>query len=665
MMTGEPQATETLSFSRTVHGQIEGTTLVVTIDNPPVNATGADVRAGLVAAISHAKNNDDVTAIVITGAGKTFVGGADIREFGKPPVEPSLPAVIATIEASDKPVIAAINGAALGGGLELALACHARIATASASMGLPEVNLGLVPGAGGTQRLPRLVGMEAALDMIAGGKPVKAARALETGLIDRIASGNLISEAIALADELSGKPPRRTGAFPVSTGDEAAFDAMATGFIKRSRGQTAPGEAIRLVRLAATTTLEDGLAAERETFIRLRDSVESAALRHIFFAERAVGKPADLSGVEPYPLSVIGIAGTGLMGCGIAVATLSAGYTVIALDQSDDAANAGLQRIRGMIEQSVTSGRLSRDAADDQLSRLTATAYAMALSNADLVIEAVFDDLDVKTELFRTLDGVVRPDAVLATNTSYLDPDRIAAATADPERVAGLHFFSPANIMRLVEVVRCARAAPRTMATLLAFARKLKKIPVVTGVCEGFIGNRIFSAYRTETERLLEEGALPQDIDRAAEDFGFAMGPFAVFDMAGLEIAWARRKRQAASRDPSLPYCELSDRLCEAGRFGRKAGRGWYRYEDGNRLVDPEIDRMIGDYRVEKGFSARHIPDTEIVERLLHAMVREGQALIAEGIAAGSDDIDVVMVNGYGFPARQGGPMFAAGIRNA
>jgi 3-hydroxyacyl-CoA dehydrogenase len=662
-MTGENLQTDALSFSSAVRARIDGTTLVVTIDNPPVNAAGAEVRAGLAAAISHAENNDGVTAVVITGAGKTFVGGADIREFGKPPVEPVLPAVVAAIEASGKPVVAAINGAALGGGLELALVCHARIASVSASMGLPEVNLGLVPGAGGTQRLPRLIGMEAALEMIAGGKPVKTAKALETGLIDKVACADLIGEAIALASELAGKPPRRTGALSVPKGDEGAFEALAERFLKKARGQTAPGEAIRLVRLTAGTDLEKGLMVERETFIRLRDGAESAALRHIFFAERAVGKPIDLSGVEPYPLLVIGIAGTGLMGCGIAVATLAAGYRVVALDQTEEAAEAGLQRIRGMIEQSVTSGRLDRNAADDELSRLTASADPKALAEADLVIEAVFDDLDVKTELFRTLDGIVRPDAILATNTSYLDPDGIAAATAHPERVAGLHFFSPANIMRLVEVVRCARATPRTMATLLAFARKLKKIPVVTGVCEGFIGNRIFSAYRTATERLLEEGALPQDIDRAVEDFGFAMGPFAVFDMAGLEIAWTRRKRQAASRDPFLPYCELPDRVCEAGRFGRKTGRGWYRYEDGKRMVDPDIDRMISDYRAEKGFAVRKIPDAEIVERLLDAMVREGRALIDEGIAAGPDDIDVVMVHGYGFPARHGGPMFAAGIR--
>ncbi|MGR6429793.1 3-hydroxyacyl-CoA dehydrogenase NAD-binding domain-containing protein [Rhizobium sp. PAMB 3174] len=662
-MTGESLQTDTLSFSSAVRARIDETTLVVTIDNSPVNAAGAEVRAGLAAAISHAENNDGVTAVVITGAGKTFVGGADIREFGKLPVEPSLPAVVAAIEASGKPVVAAINGAALGGGLELALACHARIASASASMGLPEVNLGLVPGAGGTQRLPRLIGMTAALDMIAGGKPVKATKALETGLIDKVASADLIGEAAALASELAGKPPRRTGALSVPKGDEGAFEALAERFLKKARGQTAPGEAIRLVRLAAGTDLEKGLMVERETFIRLRDGAESAALRHIFFAERAVGKPIDLSGVEPYPLLVIGIAGTGLMGCGIAVATLAAGYRVVALDQTEEAAEAGLQRIRGMIEQSVTSGRLTREAADDQLSRLTASADPKDLAEADLVIEAVFDDFEVKTQLFRTLDGIVRPDAILATNTSYLDPDGIATATAHPERVAGLHFFSPANIMRLVEVVRCARATPRTMATLLAFARKLKKIPVVTGVCEGFIGNRIFSAYRTATERLLEEGALPQDIDRAAEGFGFAMGPFAVFDMAGLEIAWTRRKRQAAKRDPSLPYCELPDRVCEAGRFGRKTGRGWYRYEDGKRMVDPDIDRMISDYREEKGFAVRKIPDAEIVERLLDAMVREGRALIDEGIASGPDDIDVVMVHGYGFPARHGGPMFAAGIR--
>ncbi|TCL71504.1 3-hydroxyacyl-CoA dehydrogenase NAD-binding domain-containing protein [Rhizobium sp. BK251] len=652
--SGVPQ-----EFSSTVRGEMRGSTLVVTIDNPPVNATGADVRAGLMTALDRAKA-DDVAAIVLTGTGKTFIGGADIKEFGKPPVLPTLPDVIEAIESSPKRIVAAVNGAALGGGLEVALACHARILSPAASLGLPEVTLGLVPGAGGTQRLPRLVGAIGALDMIAGGKPIAAGKAVEIGLAERLAGGDLVAEAACYADELANAPIRRTGTLPVSAFAPSEFEDLAARYVKRARGQTAPQEAIRLVALASKVDLQAGLAEERTTFLRLRDGTQSKALRHIFFAERAAGKPADISSFEPRSLAVVGVAGTGLMGCGIAVATLAAGYSVIALDQSPEAAAKGRERISELIGAAVKSGRLSSEAADEQLGRLVVSAEPNDMKAADLVIEAVFDELDVKIDLFRKLDGIVRSDTVLATNTSYLDPDVIAAATAHPERVIGLHFFSPAHIMRLVEVVRCQQTDPAVLATALAFARKLRKVPVVAGVCEGFIGNRIFSAYRTEAERLIEEGALPQDIDLAMEDYGFAMGLFAVYDMAGLEIAWARRKRQAASRDPNAPYFEIPDRLCQAGRFGRRAGKGWYLYQNGERTVDPEIDRMIADYRIEKGFVARAIGKDEIMSRLLQAMAREGQALIDEGIAGTADDIDVVLVLGYGFPAHQGGPMFAA-----
>ena len=649
-----------LAFSPTVRGARSNGILLVTIDNPPVNALSADVRAGLMAALGHAAADEAIAGLVVTGAGKTFVGGADIREFGKPPVEPNLPAVIAALESASKPVIAAINGAALGGGLEVALACHARIAAKSASLGLPEVTLGLVPGAGGTQRLPRLIGALPALDMIAGGKPVDAATALRTGLVDAIADGQLLETAISHALELSGKPLRRTGLLKIAVPDPAAFEVAAKKIRDRARGRLAPVEATRLVQLAATVDLETGLAEERATFLRLRDSDQSAALRHAFFAERGAGKVPHLKDVDPRPLSVVGIAGTGLMGCGIAVATLSAGYRVVALDQTPEAAAKGGERIAGLIRQSVASGRLSDAAASEQLSRLNVTADISDVAAADMVIEAVFDDFDVKVALFRSLDAVVRPDAILVTNTSYLDPDAIAAQTVRPERVVGLHFFSPAHVMRLIEVVRCARTDDDVLSTALAFARKLKKIPVVCGVCEGFVGNRIFSAYRSEAERLLEEGALPQDIDRAMEAYGFPMGLFAVYDMAGLEIAWARRKRQAAARDPAAPYFEIPDRLCEAGRFGAKSGRGWYVYEDGKRRVDPQVDAMIDAYRVEKGFVPRAIGDDEIMERLLASMAREGEALLAQGIADSPDDIDVVMIHGYGFPAHHGGPMFAA-----
>lgn len=661
-MTSAEQGTDRTSFSPVVYGEQRGTCLVVTLDNPPVNATSAEVRAGIAAAIAHAEAEQGIASVVLTGAGKTFIGGADIREFGKPPVDPTLPAVIALIENATKPVVAALNGAALGGGLEVALACHARIAVKSATFGMPEVNLGLIPGAGGTQRLPRLIGPVAALEMITDGKPVDSAKAKASGLIDAIADTDLVAEAVALAATLVGTEPRRTGRLAVPAFNAEAFEATATRVAKKARGRTAPGEAIRLVRLALEQSLETGLAEERATFVTLRDSTESAALRHIFFAERSAGK---LSGTDaeatPRNLARIAVAGTGLMGCGIATSALAAGYTVIALDQTQEAADKGRDRIADLIAQNVKAGRLTQAAADEQLSRLSVTADASELADADLVIEAVFDDLDVKLDLFRRLDAIVRPDAILATNTSYLNPDQIAAGTALRERVVGLHFFSPAHVMRLVEVVRCARTAPDVLATALTFARKLKKLPVVTGVTEGFIGNRIFSAYRNEAERLLEEGALPQDVDRAMEAYGFPMGLFTVYDMAGLEIAWARRKRQAATRDPSAPYFEIPDRLCEMGRFGRKSGKGWYLYEEGTRKVDPAIDAMIAAYREEKGHTARQISDEEIMDRLLAAMAREGGALLAEGIAFAPSDIDVVMVHGYGFPSHKGGPMFASG----
>lgn len=650
-------------FSTHVSGLADDGVLVVTIDNPPVNALSQDVRAGLMAALVFAKDDPAIAGMVITGAGKTFIGGADIKEFGKPPAEPLLPTVIDAVEAFEKPVVAAINGAAFGGGLEVALACHHRVAAAGAKHGLPEVKLGLVPGAGGTQRLPRLIGLAAALDMIVTGKPVDAAAAQANGMIDAV-SDALIADAITAAKRLAGTPLRRTGQLPVPPAVDD-LDGIASKLLARSRGQTAPAEAARLVRQTAERTLAEGLADERETFLRLRDSEQAAALRHVFFAERDAAKIPALEGIQPRAVNTIGIVGTGLMGSGIAVAALTAGYTVIGIEQTDEAAEKGRKRITGLLDRNLASGRMTPSAHAQAVSRLTVAGTPTALAGADLVIEAVFDDLDVKAALFRTLDGIVRPDVILATNTSYLDPDTIAAATAHPSRVLGLHFFSPANIMRLVEVVDCAATAPDVLATGLAVAKRLGKLPIVCGVCEGFIGNRIFSRYRREAEFLIEDGALPQDVDRAMEGFGMAMGPFAVFDLAGLEIAWARRKRQAATRDPAARYVDIADRLCEAGRFGQKSGLGWYRYDEGRKQVDPEVETMIRDSRAAKGILAREIADTEIVSRILEAMADEGRAVIAEGIARSTGDIDLVMINGYGFPAHRGGPMFLADRRKA
>jgi len=445
---------------------------------------------------------------------------------------------------------------------------------------------------------------------------------------------------------------------PFAPADPTEIEKASGKLLAKARGQKAPAEAVRLIA-SSHRPLAEGLADERATFLTLRDSREAAALRHIFFAEREASKVAGLEGIDARPVTTIGICGLGLMGSGIAVAVLAAGYTVIGLDQTQQAAEKGHERIVALLERNLASGRLDRSGFDAQKSRLVVTTTDADLAPCDLVIEAVFDDLDVKIDLFRRLDKVVRPDAILATNTSYLNPDEIAAATAHPERVLGLHFFSPAHVMRLLEVVRCEKTAPDVLATGLTVAKKLKKLPVVTGVTEGFIGNRIFSAYRREAEFLLEDGALPHEIDAALEDYGFPMGLFAVYDMAGLEIAWARRKRQAAIRDPSERYVEIADRLCEAGRLGQKSGRGWYAYPDGKQTIDPEVTAIIEAERAKRSIAARSFSQDEIQKRLLNAMAAEGEALLAEGIAARASDIDLVMINGYGFPAYKGGPMFA------
>lgn len=649
-----------MRFSKSVSARPEGGVLVVTIDNPPVNALSAHVRSGLLAALDHAAGAPDIVGLVVSGTGRTFIGGADIKEFGTPPAEPTLPAVVERIEAFDKPVVCAVNGAALGGGCEVALACHGRIAGEAAAFGLPEVKLGIVPGAGGTQRLPRLIGTVGAIDLIGTGRIVKAGEAFALGLVDDIAADPLAAAATAVRQK-AGRPLRRTGRIDIPPAEVAAVSAAQAKVLARSRGQAAPAEAVRLVASASRFSLGQGLAEERATFLRLRDSEESAALRHVFFAERAAGKVEKLAGISPRRIETVGIVGTGLMGSGIAVSTLTGGYRVVALEQTQAAASAGRARIAGILDKAVQSGRLSAEDRDACLARLTTTAEMPDLATADLVIEAVFDDLTVKTELFKKLDGIVAPGAILATNTSYLDPDAIAAATADPSRVVGLHFFSPANVMRLVEVVDCAKTAPDVLASALAFVRRLGKLPVVCGVTEGFIGNRIFSAYRREAEFMLEDGALPHEIDAALEAYGFPMGIFAVNDMAGLDIAWARRKRLAATRNPAERYVEIADRLCEAGRLGRKTGLGWYAYPDGERTSDSAVTAMIEAARAAKNIVPRAFTAQEITARLLKAMVDEGTALLAEGIAARPGDIDLVMINGYGFPAHKGGPMFAAG----
>ncbi|MPR08199.1 3-hydroxyacyl-CoA dehydrogenase NAD-binding domain-containing protein [Microvirga tunisiensis] len=633
---------------------------VIEIDNPPVNATSQTVRTGLLEAIREVDRNPQIEAVVMACAGRTFVAGADIREFGQSPREPHLPDVINAIEACSKPVVAAIHGTALGGGCEIALASHARVAEPGASFGLPEVKLGLVPGAGGTQRLPRLIGLEAALDLVTSGRNVKAAEALRLGLVDRLSSGDLRQDAIELARELIGQPLRRTGERPVAPMDAEAASAKAAEIRRKARGAEAPGKAAELVLLSASLPLKDGMARERETFLELRSSEQSAALRHAFFAEREVTRLPGLDSVEPRPVQKVGIVGAGTMGSGIAIAFADAGFDVKVVETSEQALAAGQTRIADVYDKQVGSGRLTAAARDERLRTIGYALGTSSLSDRDLVIEAVFEDLEVKRSLFRDLDGILPPGTILATNTSYLDISLIASVTSRPADVVGLHFFSPANVMKLLEIVRTDKTTADVVATGLSLAKRLRKIPVVCRVCDGFVGNRILSRYRLQAEYLLEEGALPHEIDAALEAFGFPMGPFAVSDLAGLDIAWARRKRLAPTRDPRERYVDIADRLCEAGRFGRKTGAGWYRYEGGKREVDPFVTTLVEESSQRRGLTRRRIPADEIQSRIRAAIVNEACKILDERIVERPLDVDVVMMHGYGYPAWRGGPLFEA-----
>ncbi|WP_156459948.1 3-hydroxyacyl-CoA dehydrogenase NAD-binding domain-containing protein [Mesorhizobium sp. Root157] len=640
----------------------DGNIGVIVIDNAPVNAASHAVRAGLMTALAEAAADPALQAIVLACAGRTFVAGADVKEFGQPPRQPLLPEVIDAVEASQKPVVAAVHGTALGGGFELALGAHARIAAPDAQFGLPEVKLGIIPGAGGTQRLPRLVGVAAAMEIAASGRRVSAAEAVELGAADRIATGDLVEDAKAFARELIGAELRRTGDLAVPEFDPAEADRQFAAIGRKARGQLSPARAAHMVRRAFELPLAAGLAEERAVFVELLGSEQSLALRHVFAAERKAAKVPGIEGVEPRNIEAAGVVGAGLMGAGIAVSFADAGFSVTVVERDKAALDAGRARIEDIYRRMVKSGRIAEAAMGERLSRIRFADRREAMASCDLVIEAVFDDLAVKRELFQSLSAIVRPDTILATNTSYLDPDAIASMVRGPERLIGLHFFSPANVMRLVEVVRTAKLAPDVLATGLAVARRLGKLGVVSGVCEGFIGNRIFTAYRRQCDFMLEDGALPQDIDAALEGYGFPMGPYAVNDLAGLDISWARRKRNAATRDPSERYGVIADRLCEAGRFGRKTGKGYYTYASGEKAVDPEVTALIEAVSREAGIERRSFTSSEIIKRVMAAIVEEGRKILAEGIALRGSDIDLVLINGYGYPAWRGGPMFQAGV---
>lgn len=643
-----------------VHSLTEGRVAIIEIDNPPVNATSQAVRRGLLDCLLRAADDPAIGAVVIAGAGRTFTAGGDISEFGKTPLEPHLPDVINRIEDSAKPVVVAWHGTALGGGCEIGLAAHRRLIARDGQIGLPEVKLGLMPGAGGTQRLPRLAGAIAALDLIATGRMIPAQEAMQLGLVDGIVEGDLREAAIHLAESLIGQMQPRVSARLVAPPDPAEWEAAVARVRREAKGRIAPLKAIELVQNAMSLPFNLGQPIERRTFFELMASEQSRALRHLFLAEREVSKVAGLEGIKPREINRVGIIGAGTMGSGIAVAFLDAGYAVTLVETSDAAMQAGLDRVSGLYARSLKSGRISEETRMERLGRLTPATTLAALGEADLVIEAVFEDMGVKLDLFARLTPVLKADAILATNTSYLDIEAMADALPRPEQFLGLHFFSPAHVMKLLEIVRGQRTSATTLASGLAIGRRLKKIAVISGVCDGFIGNRILAKFRAQCEFMLEEGALPREIDAAMEAFGLAMGPFAVQDLAGLDIAFARRKRLAATRNPEDRDVPLVDHLCEAGRLGQKAGRGWYSYVEGKRQPDAEVEEMVRAHAASTGRPQRRFSAEEIQMRVLAAMVNEGAKIVGEGIAQRPLDVDIVLVNGYGFPATRGGPMHHA-----
>ena len=650
----------------TVDYHLDRGVAVLSFGNPPVNGLSHALRSGLADALARAQADPAAGAIVLIGAHDTFSAGADIREFGTPAStsEPVLRQLVDRIESSPKPVVAAIAGSCLGGGLELALAAHYRVASAEARLGLPEVKLGLLPGAGGTQRLPRLVGAGRAVEMIVAGELVRAADLAHTRLLDRVVEGDPLPPAVALAasSEVTAAPPPRTRDLSVDQAELADACRAARGKLTAERRQLpAPLRAIDVLE-AAAGPLEEGLALERRAFLELMETPEAKGLRHAFLAERLAGKVDGIGPDTPVrPLEQVAVVGAGTMGTGIAVALLDAGIPVRLLEVDQAALDRGLARVAGIYDAQVQKGRLTPAVRDQRLARLRPTLAWHAIGDADLVIEAVFESLEVKRGVFLELDRVMKPGAVLATNTSTLDVDAIAAFTRRPSDVLGLHFFSPANVMRLLEVVRGRATAPDVLATGLALGKALRKVAVVSGVCDGFIGNRMLDAYVRQAWYVVEEGATPEQVDEAIEAFGFAMGPFRVGDLVGHDVSQAIRQRRRAER-PDYRASTLPDALCALGRLGQKTGAGWYDYPEGPRRprASPDVETLIARHRGEIGAVARPIDGDEIVDRLVYALVNEGARLLEEGIAARASDIDVVYLTGYGFPRWRGGPMFYA-----
>ena len=652
----------------TVEYSQQGSVAVLTVDNPPVNALSVAVRQGLVESVERAVADPAIAAIVVIGKGRTFIAGADIREFGKPPQPPRLVAAIAALESSPKPVIAAIDGVALGGGLEVALGCHFRIASPRAQMGLPEVRIGIVPGAGGVERLPRLIGIAPALKMIVSGEPVRAARAAELGIVDTVVEDDLLEAAVTFAERAVRRqlPLRRLSQVPIATsnGDWRTLlaEARATA-AKQNRGQISPQRAIDCLENAITLPFDEALAATSKIIGELIPSEQAKALRYAFFSEREAAKVPDIDQtVAARPIASAAVIGAGTMGAGIAMCFADVGIPVRILESSTEALDKGLARIDSLYEEMVQKGRIR---AEDKAKRLSFIGKAPdygAIADADIVIEAAFEDMAVKREVFAKLDAHCKPEAILASNTSTLDVDEIARATQRPESVIGLHFFSPANVMRLLEIVRGAKSAKDVVATSQWLAKRIGKVGVVCGVCHGFVANRSRGPLTREAAFLVDEGATPQQVDKVLYDFGMPMGPFAVADLAGIDVGWRVRRSLDATRPKDQRYSPTADRLYELGRYGQKTAKGWYRYEPGSRTPqpDPEVEAAILQSSRDQGITRRPISDEEILARCLYAAVNEGAKILDEGIALRASDIDVMWLYGFGFPRWRGGPMFHA-----
>jgi 3-hydroxyacyl-CoA dehydrogenase len=650
----------------TAEYQVNGAVAVITLNNPPVNGLGAATRSAIVEGMKRALGDSTVKAVVITGAGRAFSGGADIKEFNTPKAlaEPTLHTVINVLENSTKPVVAAIHSVCMGGGLELALGCHYRVASPGAQIALPEVKLGILPGAGGTQRLPRVVGLEMALNMIVSGTPVASEKLAKTALFNELVEGDLMQGALAFANKVADiRPLPKVRDIKIDYPNYEGFLQFSRNTVKAMAGPyPAPLKCIEAVAAAVTEKFDDGLKIERDLFIALVQTTESKALRHAFFAERAASKIPDVPEDTPTrSIKSAAVIGAGTMGGGIAMNFANAGIPVKILEMKQEALDKGLATIRRNYENTMKKGKLTPEKLDERVGLIGGTLSYDEIGQADIVVEAVFEDIGVKEQVFRKLDDVMKPGAILASNTSTLDVNKIAGFTRRPQEVIGLHFFSPANVMKLLEIVRGEKTGKDVLATALALSKKIKKTGVVSGVCDGFIGNRMIEQYSRQAGFLLEEGCLPEQVDQAIEKFGFAMGPFRMGDLAGNDIGWYIRKRRYAEK-PEVTYSKTADLLCELGRFGQKTSAGWYDYKPGDRKPYPSqlVNGMIIKHSADLGIERRKVSDQEIVERLVFALVNEGADILEEGIALRASDIDMVYLTGYGFPLFRGGPMFYA-----